>query len=188
MPKRSERANPSDHSDGPSRLEQYWNMWESARQLPGHRDSQLLRHVNLLARFGKYEKILELLTPLPGRDPGLVNAKAACCLRLGHISDALAILRNRVLQYDRLEIEPSVPAVMKLNFACALLLAGYPAGCCEILSQMGDESNYRVQRLRQAIRNWERQLPWFRRFAWKFMRLEPWKICVQLDFEPGWFH
>ena len=80
-----------------------------------------------------------------------------------------------------------MPAVYKTNFATALLLGGHPAGCQEMLSEVGDESHPSVQRLRGAIARWEAGLSFWQKLNWRFGSIEPKNCRVPIDFEPGEF-
>jgi hypothetical protein len=80
---------------------------------------------------------------------------------------------------------PNLPNVYKTNFATALLLAGHPSGCVEILAEVRDERDAQVQRLRAAIRKWESELSFFQRLNWWVARVEPSGRPVPLEFEPG---
>ena len=82
-------------------------------------------------------------------------------------------------------IRPELPTIYKLNFATALLLAGNPSGCAEILRETTDESHPGVQRLRACIGRWKRGLTFYQRLNWMCGWTSETNSHVPLDFEPG---
>ena len=78
-----------------------------------------------------------------------------------------------------------VPATYKINFAMALLVSGHPAGCLDVLAELSDDNYPQVQRIRTAIKRWSVSLPWWKKFNWRFGRIEPKNTPVTIDFELG---
>jgi hypothetical protein len=133
----------------------------------------------------QYEKALGVLGPAAGQDQELANAMGVCLMRLGRIEEAVRLFRMLVLAPGCTWPRPNLPNVYKTNFATALLLAGHPSGCVEILAEVRDERDAQVQRLRAAIRKWESELSFFQRLNWWVARVEPSGRPVPLEFEPG---
>lgn len=77
-----------------------------------------------------------------------------------------------------------LPNSYKLNFAMALLLAGHPSGCQDILAEINDEQHPTVIALR-AIKRWVSDLSFWQRVNWWTGKIEP-SIChPTIDFLPG---
>jgi hypothetical protein len=79
------------------------------------------------------------------------------------------------------------PIIYKTNYATALLLAQHPAGCSEILEEIGCDEDPAVRALRSALRRWESQLSWWQKLNWRIGRVEPRNRPVTIDFSPGEF-
>ena len=123
--------------------------------------------------------------PIGGLPANNQNARAVRLLREGRVEEAVSILRTIVLKGGCTWMRPEVPNVFKRNYATALLMSGNPSGCVEVLGEMRDESNPRVQQLRAAIRRWEKTLSLLQWLDWRTGWINPNGRPVTLDFEPG---
>lgn len=143
---------------------------------------RIVRHITA----GNYPKALDLLRAAP-HTPSNRNALGVCLLRMGRIEEALRVYRNFVLAPGCTWMRHDLPTVYKTNFATALLLAGHPNGCLELLAEIHDQSQPAVERLLAVIARWEAGLAFWQRLAWKLGRFEPDNCRVSLEFTPGEF-
>jgi tetratricopeptide (TPR) repeat protein len=143
---------------------------------------RVLRHV----ANGNYQKALDLLRAA-GREPRLRNVIGVCLMRLGRIDEAVRIYRDLVLTAGCTWLRPDIPLVYKINYATSLALAGHPAGCLEILSDLKADEHPVVRDLRGAIKRWEKDLSFWQRLNWRFGRIEPKNSPVVMDTAPGEF-
>lgn len=152
----------------------------------GSRPEEILDRVEQLVAGRQYDKAVDLLKSAGG-DVRLVNARGVCLLRLGRFNEAVRLFRDLVLSPGCVWLRPDVPPQYVTNYATALLLGGHPAGCVEILAMMNDQQNSTVARLRDAVKQWERQLTLWQRLNWRFGHIEPENRPVAIDFEAGEF-
>ncbi|HUG66406.1 MAG TPA: hypothetical protein VMM76_01565 [Pirellulaceae bacterium] len=122
---------------------------------------------------------------LSGRSLNNQNIRGVNFLREGNIEDAVSILRSLVSPPGCTWTRPDAPNLFKRNFATALLLAGHPSGCLELLAEMRDEGHPRVQQLRAAIKRWEKTLSFFQWLNWRTGWIEPTNRPITIDFVPG---
>lgn len=113
------------------------------------------------------------------------NARGVQFMREGKLDEAISILRSLVMPPGCTWTRPEAPDVFKRNFATALLLAGHPSGCLELLAGMRDDQHPRVQQMRAAIKRWEKSLSFFQWLNWRTGWIEPAGRPVLLDFIPG---
>lgn len=113
------------------------------------------------------------------------NTRGVRLLREGNIEEAVPVLRSLVIPAGCTWSRADVPNLVKRNFATALLLAGHPSGCLELLAEMRDESHPRVQQLRATIKRWEKTLSFMQWVNWRTGWIEPENRPVTLDFIPG---
>lgn len=113
------------------------------------------------------------------------NVRGVHAMREGNIDEAVSILRSLVMPPGCTWTRPDAPNMYRRNFATALLLAGHPSGCLELLAEMRDEQHLRVQELRAAIKRWEKTLSFFQWLNWRTGWIEPANRPVTLDFVPG---
>ncbi|TVP96980.1 MAG: tetratricopeptide repeat protein [Planctomycetaceae bacterium] len=122
-----------------------------------------------------------------GRDAWSMDALGVCHLRTGEVAEALRIFRSLVLKPGCTWERSDVPLRYRRNFATALLMAGIPSGCREVLSALPDQSDPRTRQLLAAIARWERSLSFFKRWDFRINKIEPKGCTVPIDFEPGEF-
>ncbi len=113
------------------------------------------------------------------------NIRGVQFMREGKLDEAISVLRSLVMPPGCTWTRPEAPNVFKRNFATALLLAGHPSGCLELLAEMKDEQHPRVQQIRAAIKRWEKTLSFFQWLNWRTGWIEPENRPVLLDFIPG---
>lgn len=147
----------------------------------------LLQAILTAAEHKQYEKALSLTTRRGGQDLEIVNARGVCLMRLGKYNEAVVLFRNLVLQPGCVWTRKDRPPHYKCNFATALLLSGRPAGCLEILHELGDDAPPVAAALRSTIKQWESSLSLPAWLAWKFYGSVPSTQPVSIDFEPGDF-
>lgn len=113
------------------------------------------------------------------------NIRGVHFLREGNLDEAIKVLRDLVMPPGCTWTRPDTPNLYKRNFATALLLAGHPSGCLELLAEMQNDPHPRVQQLRAAIKRWEKTLSFFQWLNWRTGRIEPANRPIAIDFIPG---
>ncbi len=133
-----------------------------------------------------YSKAANLLATA-GRDAKVRNALGVCLMRMGKVDSAVEVFRSFVLMPGTVIERGDVNHASKRNFATALIMKGYPSGALDVLAETHDPDHPMAVRLREAIAQWEKSLPWLRWFDWKLNHIEPKNCHVPLTFEPGEF-
>ena len=113
------------------------------------------------------------------------NRQAVQLLRSNRFNEALLVLRSLVLQSGCTWMRPDVPLLVKRNFATALLLTENPSGCLVILAEINDDAHPRVQKLRDAIKQWEKTLSFWQWLNWRTGWIAPENHPVTIRFVPG---
>lgn len=169
-------------------------QYASTNPLPGNSDqvgtaekhpsesSGLRDQIEKLLQAGRPKKTLDVLARSKDHSSWSTNAVAVCLLRVGQTDRAIELFRNLVLSGNLL-LRSDVPTTWKINFATTLLMSDNLFGCIRILRDVRDESHPSVQRLRGAIRQWEKELSLWEKIQW-LLGGQP--ACrVRLDFPPG---
>jgi hypothetical protein len=115
------------------------------------------------------------------------NDKAVLLMRSGRFAEAIDILRKLVLNRDCVWMRKEIPLIYKTNFAMALLLGGFPAGCRSLLAELNDETIPAVIKMRMTLKNWEKSMTLWQRLNWRWMGIEPNNSQIQFDGLPGDF-
>jgi hypothetical protein len=121
------------------------------------------------------------------QDPLVANAKGVCLLRLGRTSEAVSLYRSLLFAPGCSSMRHDRPAYIKLNYATALLVAGRPDACLDVLQEMDDDQSTTAERLREAIRRWEVTLSFGQKLDWWINHVAPSGRTVPIDFTPGDF-
>lgn len=138
--------------------------------------------IEKLLQAGQPKKALDILARTKIQSPWSTNAVAVCLLRLGQAEQAIELFRPLVLS-GSLFLRPDVPTAWKVNFALALLMTDNLMGCIQILRDIREEDHPSVQRLRNAIRQWEKELSLWEKIQWH-LGGQPAR-SVRLDCPPG---
>lgn len=173
----NQQANPAFH------VQRAGRSVESAKRTRPSPGAATLLRVQRLLESGRSKNALELVNAKSSADPVLKNARGVCLLRLHQADAAVRVFRELCLDSSGVILRSDVPVFVKTNFATALLMSGKVSGCVDVLSEIGDERDERVQQLRGAIRGWVSGLPFWRRVLWR-LGVEP-KKRVTLTFDPG---
>jgi thioredoxin-like negative regulator of GroEL len=145
--------------------------------------NDILNRVRILLSQDKPQEALEAVSPhLRSRSKLIVNAYAACLMRLGHHEKAANILRDLVYQGSSLAITSDLPTVVKTNFATALLLTHKVDGAESILDQLDETKDNTTARLKAAVARWNRSLTFFQRLQCLWGTPD---VPVAIDFAPG---
>lgn len=139
-----------------------------------------------LAERGDCQGALQLLRS-HGQDRETLNAIGVCLMRLGQVQEAIKLYRTMVLMPGCTWMRPELPTRYKTNFATALLLGGHPAGCLDMLEELKDDRSPMIERLHEAIQQWESTLGLWRWLDWRLCRVEPPKAQIAIRFLPGEF-
>lgn len=139
-----------------------------------------------LAERGDCQAALQLLRS-HGQDRETLNAIGVCLMRLGQVQEAIKLYRTMVLMPGCTWMRPELPTRYKINFATALLLGGHPAGCLDMLEELKDDPSPMIERLHEAIQQWESTLGLWRWIDWRLCRVEPPQAQIAIDFPPGEF-
>ena len=134
-----------------------------------------------------YAGAIVCLKRLPHLDPSAQNTLGVCLLRAGRITEAIEVYRRLTLVTGTVIFRSETPDVWKRNFATGVLLSGSPSGALSILEETRDHETLIETRLRVAILDWQKSLPWWRRVDWLLNRIEPKNCSVPLNFEYGEF-
>lgn len=153
-------------------------------RLPRSREDILYGRAWRLVQAQKYDAALRLLNSGPPSDV-FKNLKGVCLLRMGQYTSAVRVLRNLVLQTGCTWARRGIPVIFQTNLCTALLLAGHPLGCLELLADVQEQQHPSVLRLRRAIAAWKQELSFWQRVQW-CCGLEP-NHAVRLNFTPGDF-
>lgn len=114
------------------------------------------------------DKALEIVRRSRISSPWMTHAAGVCQLRLGNAAAAITAYRGLVLT-SGVSLRSEVPVVFKLNFAAALLMDGNVGGFDSAIAELRDEDHPAVLRYRQAVQDWKRSWPWWRRAFWSFI-------------------
>jgi len=139
--------------------------------------------VRRLLNEGKPQEAMETVSShARSGSKALINAYGVCLMRTGRYREAVNILRGLVYQGDTFAMAEDTPAVVKTNYATALLLNDNVDGCEAILNQLKGEETPTSARLTAAITRWKQDLSFFQRVQriWGTPSLK-----VSLDFPPG---
>jgi hypothetical protein len=145
----------------------------------------VLRQAWKLITEEKYQKALDLLNTKGAADKTHQNVKGVCLMRLGRHDDAVRVYRSLVMAPGSTWMHPEAPLSHKINFATALLLSGNPSGCLEVLGEIHQDQDPRIQRIHACIQKWVAGLTWFQKLNWWLGHIEPANRPVTIDFEPG---
>jgi len=143
----------------------------------------VLNRVRHMLDSAQIENALEVLVASGQNCPAIANAKGVCLLRLGKPEEAAKIFCKLVFPHDDFTIPEDVPTTFRINYATAWFLTGDFVAGSDLLKQISDHSHPAVQRLKTAVRQWKRSLPWWRRMLLPigFYPDKP----LRLDFLPG---
>jgi len=164
------------------------NNQAAATAVPGQVPSNAtaMQRISELVSQGNFERAFQLLNA-KGEDLESQHAKAVCLMRLGRYTEAIQVFRRLVLNPGCIWMRPDRPLLYKTNFALALLLGGHPAGCTAVLSEIDQDKHPSVIRIRALIRRWEKTLPFWEKFNWRWCAIEPVNRPVIADFAAGDF-
>lgn len=146
----------------------------------------IMKQIREEASAGHYGQALEIARGDAAQNPLVANAMGVCLLRMGRISEAVAVYRALLLTPGATTMRPDRPLYFKLNYATALLLWGQPEACLEVLQDIEAESDT-AERLREAIKRWETGLSFGQKLDWWINRVAPPGRRIMVDFAPGDF-
>lgn len=146
--------------------------------------SDVLAMVQKLLDVGKSKEAAELVRKFKSGAPQLSDAYGVALMRSGEAARAVEAYRDLCINLSGFALKPNLPTSFKTNYATALLLARNVSGCLDLLTEIDEEQNPYVQKLRAAIDRWRRSLRWWKRLAFDLYGVEP-KTPVALDFQPG---
>jgi len=135
-----------------------------------------------LLKTGQPKKALDVLAGSKIDSPWSTNATGVCLMRLGQVEQAVGVFRNLVLS-SGLFLRSEMPAAWKVNFATALLMTDNLTGSIQVLRDIKEEDHPSVQRLRNAIRQWEEELSLWEKLQWH-LGGQPARR-VKLNYPPG---
>lgn len=132
------------------------------------RTASLLEKVDQLLTAGKADEAFNMLNSHESGDPLLRNARGVCLLRMGQAELAVRTFRQLCLASNGIVMRSDVPITYKTNFATALLMNQRISGALEVINEIRNESHPAVQRLRQILADWEKELSAWQRILWQF--------------------
>jgi hypothetical protein len=143
----------------------------------------ILGEVRELLDAGRPAEALERISRSEPGSPWLGNAAAVCRLRLGDARAAVDMLRGLVVT-GGLFLRDDVPAVLKVNFAAALIADGNLSGGLRTLGEVGDKTHPAVAEVRDAVRRWEAGMTFWQRLWWSVGGQPPRPLVLHPP--PGW--
>jgi hypothetical protein len=144
-------------------------------------NQEKLTSVCNLLNSGNPERALQLIDK-DTHDPELLNARGVCLLRLKKIDPAMEAFKEIVF-HNSICMLPETPALYKANYLTALIVKGSTQIALDLEKTLDGGNHPYVVALKQAMRNWKRGLPWYRRIL-GCVNLYPNKP-LPLPFEPG---
>jgi hypothetical protein len=141
-----------------------------------------LDHVRDLLDRNRSEEALSFLDRHGPETPEVENARAVCLLRLGRLSDAIAILRDITFR-GHMNIPDDTPLRFQLNFATAMLMINFKDGAMAVMDRLKRQTDPQAVQLREAIDRWRESLGLIGRLGC-CVGLYP-RQPVELGFPPG---
>jgi len=132
------------------------------------RTAALLEKVDQLLTVGKANEAFNMLNSQESGDPLLKNARGVCLLRMGQAELAVRAFRQLCLTSNGIVMRNDIPLVYKTNFATALLMNQRISGALEVINEARNDSHPAIQRLRQTLADWEKELSPWQRILWQF--------------------
>jgi hypothetical protein len=132
--------------------------------IPSPEAQALLAQAASLLEENKIKEAMTLLARSNIESSWIQNALAVCQLRPGNAATAVNMLRGLVL--GGLALRADAPTVFKANYAAALLAANNVAGGLAVLTEVRDEANPAVQKLRTAVARWKGTLTLWQKINW----------------------
>lgn len=135
-----------------------------------------------LLNQGRPQDALKFIEHLDQKTPVMENARAVCLLRLGHIEQAVNVLREVVFQ-GNICMPSDAPVLYQLNFATAMLMCNYKSAAMSILDTLDPKGHPEAARVKEAIDRWVQSQGLLGRFRCR-LGLYPARP-VKIDFLPG---
>ncbi len=132
---------------------------------------------------GHSENAMKVLTDSGMASPAVENARGICLLRLGRLGAAMNIFRDLVFPNGAFSIPDDMPTVLRVNYVTSLLLMNNMSVGMQLLREIPDKRHPLVLQLKNAVRDWKKSLPWWRRILLP-IGLYPDK-SFRPDFVPG---
>ncbi|MBI1314785.1 tetratricopeptide repeat protein [bacterium] len=134
------------------------------------------------AQAGDIQRALTILKAAAATD-AITNARGVCLMRQGRFDAALNLYRSLVVNQGCTWMREETPVIYRTNYCTALLLAGHPDGCVELLDSISAQTHPSVVRLRHSLNAWRSGLSLWQRLQWKLGLLPA--VPVHLGFPPG---
>lgn len=133
------------------------------RKPPTTDEAVILGRVRHLLDNGRAEEAVQVLAGCGCASKAVENAKGVCLMRMGKPEAAAKIFCKLVFPDKGFTIPDDVPTTFRANYATAWFLTGDFVAGSDLLRQIRDHDHPAVRRLRAAVRQWKRSLPWWRR-------------------------
>ncbi|MAT13922.1 MAG: hypothetical protein CMJ46_01475 [Planctomyces sp.] len=138
-----------------------------------------------LADEARYVEAFRLLDAEQSFVPEIRNARGVCLMRTHRYRDALELFKSLVIPHNCTWLKQDLPLIYRTNLITAFMLAKLPQGANAALMETREVDHPSVVRLRRALDEWVKRLPWSKWLQWKYgLDLEE---QVTLDFDPGDF-
>jgi hypothetical protein len=128
--------------------------------------ADLLAKVGRLLDAGDPRAALDLVGRAKLGSPWVTNAVGVCLLRLGQAGRAVELFRGLVLGAGGLVLRADLPAVIKANYARALLAADHLSGFLSVLAALRSDADPAARRLVAAFDAWYGGLSFWQRVRW----------------------
>jgi hypothetical protein len=139
-------------------------------------------HVRELLNEGRPEDALKFIEHLDQKTPEMENARAVCLLRLGHIEQAVNVLRKIVFHGD-ICMPSDTPVLYQLNFATAMLMSNYKSAARSVLDTLDTREHPEAGPVKDAVNRWVKTRGPLGRLRWRLGWYPP--EPVKIDFLPG---
>ena len=143
----------------------------------------VLNRVQQMLDSAQIESALKMLSGSKQHSPAIENAKGVCLLRLGRPEAARKVFRDLAFPSGTFSTPDDTPTIFRVNYVTALLLLDKMDVGIQLLEEIPEKQHPLVQQLKDAVRQWEESLPWWRRIL-LLIGVYPSNL-FHLDFAPG---
>ncbi len=119
-------------------------------------------HIKSLINSNNIKDALEILNHSADKSLLFQNARAVCFMRENLLKEAIDLLRSLVFHDKSITADRNVPEMIHLNLAEAMLISGNISGAQSLINAC-DEQSEQKEKLIQAVANWKRSLPFWKK-------------------------
>lgn len=142
--------------------------------------NDLIRDTHALLAAGRPREVVQRLRSARHSSPEVGNLYGAALIRSGDYAAAVDEYRRLCVSDDGVTLRPGVSTPILVNYAIALVRAGNITGGISVLRDMPGKQEPIARQVRDAVVNWRRTLPWWRRLLLSWYGIAP-GIPVPVD-------